>query len=329
MRVTILIFLFISFSVSTKAQGFAADTVLQLMGKQFALKAITDNRQCSKEALEKGVKEIQRIEALISSYQSSSETSKINLNAGKKSVVVSDELFALIVRSEKISRLTKGAYDITFAPLYSVWNFKSQNLEFPSEDSIARYKNLVGFNAIELNRAEKSVYLTKRGMRIGFGSIGKGYAANRAKKVMFEAGAKSGFVNASGDILFWGQPLTANAWSVGIKHPNDKAQNLGWLKVNDMAVVTSGDYEQFLMLDGERYSHIIDPRSGYPVKNARSVTLICPDAELADALATAVSVLGPFEGIDLVNKLKNVECLMIDDKGEVYKSKRLLLKSER
>lgn len=318
--ITLLVFYSLSY-----AQEYEADTALTLMGKGFILKAIADNENTAKNAVFLGVKEIQRIEALISSYQSTSETSLINRNAGIKETQVTSETFGLIVRSKKISALTKGAFDISFSPLYKVWNFKSGLKAFPSEDSVLKYKKLVDYSKIKTNTELKSVFLAEKGMYISFGSIGKGYAANKAKQIMKKAGANSGFVNASGDILFWGKPLNSENWSVGITNPKLKGQYLGWINVNNIAVVTSGDYEQFIEIDGKRYSHIIDPRTGYPVENVTSVTIICPDAELADALATSVSVLGPEEGIKLVNRLKNVECLMIMLDGSYFQSKNLQL----
>jgi len=310
------------------AQAFEADTSLILMGTGFSLKAVADTEDKAQRAVIKGVEEVQRLERMISSHLPNSETTLINHNAGLQPVKVSDELFGLIVRSKKISELTGGAFDISFAPLHHVWKFTGQTGQMPHPDTVSQYKSLVNWQAIQTNEADKKVFLTQKGMAIGFGSIGKGLAANKAKMVMMDEGASSGFVNASGDILFWGKPANSETWTVGITHPIQKNHYLGWLHVHNMAVVTSGNYEKYLTVEGKRLSHIIDPRSGYPVEDASSVTIVCPDAELADALATGVSVLGATKGIELVNRLKNVECLYINSKGEFFQSKNLQLKRQ-
>jgi len=135
-------------------------------------------------------------------------------------------------------------------------------------------------------------------MKIGFGAIGKGYAANQAKKIMKEMGITNGLINASGDLIGWGNQENGKPWQIAVTDPKDKKRNLGWLDINDMAVVTSGNYEKFVEFDGKRYSHIINPKTGYPAFGTKSVTIVCPDAELADALATAIFILGKKEGLD-------------------------------
>ncbi len=307
------------------AQLFSSDTALILMGTSFKLQAIATDRSQARNAVEAGVAEIQRIEHLISSHRDDSETTLINNNAGIKPVNVSEELFQLIVRSKKVSELTQGAYDISFLPLYHVWKFRGGEEQMPPADSISYYKKLVNWQNILTDQTKQTVYLRVKGMSIGFGSIGKGYAANQAKKVMMAHGAQSGFVNASGDILFWGKPMDKEKWTVAIKHPVQKGSYLGKLEVGNMAVVTSGDYENYLFIDGIKYAHIIDPRTGYPIQHVRSVTVVCPDAEVADALATSVAILGKEEGIRLIDRLKDVECLLIDDTGEMFHSKNLVL----
>ncbi len=328
LRNKFIIFLILNFVVANSrivAQLQYSDTSLILMGTRFKLQAICSTKQEARLAVQSGVAEIQRIEKLISSHRDDSQTALINKNAGIKPVQVDAELFGLINRSKKVSELTKGAFDISFSPLMKVWKYDSLTIKMPNPDTVAYYRSLVNWQNIQTNTESQSVYLKTKGMAIGFGSIGKGYAANSAKQVMEKCGANSGFVNASGDILFWGKPIDKEHWTVAIKNPIKNKNYLGRLEVNNMAVVTSGDYENFLFIDGIQYSHIIDPRNGYPVKNARSVTVVCPDAEVADALATAVSVLGPLEGLALIDKIKNVECLLVNDQGEMFHSKNLQL----
>ena len=313
-------------SMQTFAQSATVhDTAIIVMGTGFRLKAVAPSRTSAHTAVIEGLKEAQRIETVISSHIASSETSWINQNAGIRPVKVSMELFALIELAIKISQLTDGAFDITFAPLYEVWKFKDEFTEFPASELIEKQKKLVGYRKIILNAADTSVFLPIAGMRIDFGAIGKGYAANKAKVVMKKCGAVGGFVDASGDILFWGRNQFDEPWNVAISSPNNKNEIIGNLKVADMAVVTSGNYEKYFLHNGNKYSHIIDPKSGYPVIDIISATIFGPDAEIADALATSVSVLGVEQGLKLINQLEHIECLLIDVDKKIYKSDKLTL----
>ena len=176
-----------------------------------------------------------------------------------------------------------------------------------------------------MNPDSMSVFLKEKNMKIGFGTIGKGYAANKAKQLMQSMGIENGVVNASGDLISWGNQIDGQEWSIAITDPKDKTKTIGWLNISNQAVVTSGNYEKFVEFDGVRYSHIINPKTGMPASGTKSVTIICPDAELADALATSVFILGEKEGIDLINKLKGMECFLINDQDELKTSQNLKL----
>lgn len=296
-----------------------------LMGSQFELTAISPNDSLNRTAVRAGIKEIQRIEELISSWDKYSQTSEINRQAGLKAVQVDWELYSLIHRAIKVAQLTEGAFDISFASADRIWKFDGSMQTVPSDSSLKASVNKIGFQNIQLNPADTSVFLTKAGMKIGFGGIGKGYAANKASLLMLEMGIESGLVNAGGDIICWGRPAEREAWRIGVADPKARDQILAWLAINDLAVVTSGDYERFAMIEGKRYAHIINPKTGWPVSGLKSVTIICPDAELADALATSVFVLGPEEGLALLNRLKDVEGLLITDEDELISSKGIEL----
>ena len=299
--------------------------VLLLMGSRFELTAIAEDTAQAKAAVAAGIAEIRRIEALISSWQPTSETSAVNRAAGVQPVKVSLELYLLISRAMKISRLSNGAFDISFAAIDRIWTFDGRTYTMPDPDSVLASVANIGYQHILLDRADTTVYLARPGMKIGFGAIGKGYAANRARNVMREMGIEAGLVNAGGDLISWGAPPGQPAWTINIADPKDAARSLGRLQTNEMAVVTSGDYERYCLIDGERYAHIVDPRTGMPVKGVQSVTIVCPDAELADALATTVFVMGVTDGIAFIDRLRGVECLVVDDKGEVFHSKQLQL----
>ncbi|MDF1866052.1 MAG: FAD:protein FMN transferase [Saprospiraceae bacterium] len=266
------------------------------------------------------------METLISSWDKNSQTSKINQQAGILPVKVDKELYDLIFRAKKVSGLTSGAFDISFASMDRIWKFDGSMTVMPSQESITKVKSKINWKNILLHKEEQTVFLKEKGMKIGFGAIGKGYAANRAKSLMQEMqGVHGGVVNASGDLITWGKSVQQEGWLINITNPKDKEVALGYLQINDLAVVTSGDYERYVVFDDIRYAHIIDPRTGYPTTGIKSVTLVCPDAELADALATSVFVLGKEKGLNLVNQLKNIECLIVTDEDEILTSENLKL----
>jgi FAD:protein FMN transferase len=325
-RLRTSLFILSLFATATSfGQAAAYDSTLLLMGTRFELKAVCESPQQARVAVEAGIDEIRRIEAVISSHRAGTGTTIINQNAGVAPVPVDEELFNLIARSLKISKLTDGAFDISFGALYRIWKFDGSMHALPSADTVLKYQNLTGYEKITLDPQHHSVYLPQKGMSIGFGAIGKGYAANRAKQVMVKLGSGGGFVNAAGDILFWGHNEHHQKWNVAIASPFFRSEVIGGLEVENMAVVTSGNYEKNFTIDGKTYSHIVDPKTGYPTSEAVSVTIICPDAELADALATGVSVLGVADGIKLINQLKGFECLIIDSKGRFHQSSGLNL----
>ncbi|MFK7906202.1 MAG: FAD:protein FMN transferase [Chitinophagales bacterium] len=299
--------------------------VLKLMGSRFEVSAVHEDKQVAWNAINAGIEEMSRIEKLISSWDENSQTSEINRKAGMEAVKVDKELYSLIHRALKVSKLTKGAFDISFASMERVWKFDGSMNKLPTKEAVAASVEKVNYQNIVLDSNEGSVFLKEKGMRIGFGAIGKGYAANRAKKIMQEMGIESGLVSAGGDLIGWGEQEDGTVWKIGIADPGEKDKVFSWLSIVNQGVVTSGNYEKFAMIDGQRYAHIIDPRTGMPVTGLKSVSIICPDAELADALATSVFVLGEEEGLNLVNQLKGIECLLVTDQNEIKTSENLAL----
>ncbi|WP_229130352.1 FAD:protein FMN transferase [Ancylomarina sp. 16SWW S1-10-2] len=312
-------------SLITLGQKESHTKVLLLMGSRFELTAISTDQEEAAKAIDSGIAEIKRIEKLISSWNTNSQTSEIIKNAGIKPVVVDQELFNLIRRSLKISKLTGGAFDISYASMDKVWHFDGKMKEMPDSSTIAASVAKINYKNIILNPDKRTVFLKEKGMKIGFGAIGKGYAANKALDIMSKMNLTGALVNASGDLISWGKDEGGKDWKIGIVNPKQKGRVFSWLSINETAVVTSGNYEKFVTINGQRYSHIIDPRTGYPVKGLSSVSIICPNAELADALATSVFVLGKDKGLELINRLKGIECLMITDKQELFTSNNLHL----
>jgi thiamine biosynthesis lipoprotein len=163
-------------------------------------------------------------------------------------------------------------------------------------------------------------------MRIGFGGIGKGYAAERAKLILQQKGVKSGIVNAAGDLTAWGLQPNGEEWTIGIADPDAARHPFSYLSITDIAIATSGNYEKFVMIDGKKYSHTIDPKTGLPVSGIKSVTIISPHAEIADAMATPVMIMGIKVGLDIVNQVKGLACIIVDDNNKIYTSKNINLK---
>ncbi len=324
LRVSFLL-LIILIPILTTAQLQSQKKVLLLMGSRFELTAIAEDPKLANRGIEEAINEITRIEKLISSWDPKSQTSQINRMAGIEPVKVDKELFELIKRAKKISGLTNGAFDISYASMDKIWKFDGTVTKLPTEEEVKASVSKIDYQDIIMNEEDETVFLKNKGMKIGFGAIGKGYSANRGRKIMLDLGIKSGIVNAGGDLITWGKEADGQDWSIGIADPKNKTHVLAWLTVGEMSVVTSGNYEKFIDINGQRYSHIIDPITGYPVRGLKSVTIICPDAELADALATSTFILGKNKGLSLINQLKGVEAILVDDDDNISTSKNLQL----
>jgi thiamine biosynthesis lipoprotein len=228
----------------------------------------------------------------------------------------------LIERSIRIGDLTQGAFDITFQGLGDLWRFDGSQTVPPVDDSIKARLEKIGYKKIQLLDSSK-VLLPEKGMAIGFGGIGQGYAVDKVKALLLSRGIQDFVVNSSGDVFAHGQRADGSPWKVGVADPEDKEFIIRWLEVDGKAVVTSGNYEKYFEHDGIRYAHIIDPKTGWPTQGILSVTVISPNTEVADALATALFVLGKDVGIDLVNQLPDTHCIIIDDKKHVSYSRKL------
>ena len=315
-------------TINLNSQSFVSESKeVKLMGCRFVINVVAENQHQAWDAINVGIEEITRIEKLISSWDPLSQTSNINKAAGIKPVIVDQELFELIARANKVSELTNGAFDISFGSMERIYEFDKKEKKFPPKPKIDKARATINWRNIILDRKMRTVFLKEKGMKIGFGGIGKGYAANRAKNIMESMpGVQGGIVNASGDLIIWNKPGSSETGrNIKISDPNNINNILADFNVNNNAVVTSGDYEKYFTSDGKRYAHIIDPKSGYPTTGIKSVTIICPDAEIADALATSVFVLGKEEGLYLINKLANIEAIIIDDNNKLYHTDNLKL----
>ena len=300
---------------------------MRLMSNRFEISVVSSDKVWANDMISLAVDEIQRIERLLTTFTNNSQTNIINANAGLQPVVVDKEVFDLISRSVKISELTQGAFDITYGSADKrLWNFDTTMTALPPAAIARQTVRLINYKNIVFNDNNHSIFLKEKGMRIGFGGIGKGYAADCAKLLLQRCGVGSGVINAAGDLVTWGKQPDGEAWTVGIADPNHKHQLFSTLNISDNAVATSGDYEKYIMIGNKRYSHTINPKTGLPVTGIKSVTVICPSAELADALATPVMVMGITTGLGLINQMKNIACIVIDDNDKLYTSNNIRIR---
>ena len=297
---------------------------LKLMGNLFQLSAMGDDENQANNCIDAGIAEIRRIEKLLTTFNEESETALINRYAGIKPVRVSEETFNIIERSIRISRVTQGAFDITYGSVDKrLWNFDMNLDELPDKITAKKMTRLINYRNILLDRNNLTVMLKEKGMRIGFGGIGKGYAADRARQVMRDKGVKSGVVNASGDLVTWGLQPDGQPWSIGIVDPNAKDKIFSSLNITDMAIATSGNYEKFILVNGQKYSHTINPKTGLPIRGIKSVTIISKNAEIADAMATPVMIMGIVPGLNMINQMKGIEAIVVDDNDVIFTSKNI------
>ena len=299
---------------------------LKLMGNNFTITAVGENAEFANDNIQAAVAEIQRIEALFSTYQKKSQTSLINDNAGIEPVKVDEEVFNLIQRSIHISKITQGAFDISYGSIDKrLWNFDKTMTALPSRETARKMVHLIDYRNIILDSEKQTVFLKEKGMRIGFGGIGKGYAAEMAKKILVKNQIKSGIINASGDLTAWGFQPNGKPWTIGIANPDAPTNAFSYLEISDKAIATSGNYEKFVTINGKKYSHTIDPKTGLPISGIKSVTVIANNAEFADAMATPIAVMGIENGLFLVNQIPNLHCIIIDDFNKIYTSTNINL----
>ena len=292
-----------------------------LMGSHFTFTAVSADDSLAWRALRAGLRETQRIDHLFSYWDSTSQIVKINKLAGIRPVVVDAEVYDLIARTLKISQLSGGAFDITFASGDKIYTFdKTAHVRLPDSATVRASIRRIGWQKVRLDPAAHTVFLPEKGMRINLAGVLQGYGVRRAEEIMKKMGIAGGLINGSGDVYCWGRQPDGSAWRIAIGDPARPHSVSSWLTVSDLAVVTAGNYEQYFTVGGKYYGHIINPHTGYPATGLRSVTIICPDVELADALDDAVFVLGAEQGLALINRLKGVSATVITDAGQTLVS---------
>ena len=294
-----------------------------LMGTRMDFTVYSEDKVAAHSAIEAAIAEVQRITHLVSEWEPDSEISKINQAAGQEAVVVSKEVYRLLDEAVKISTMTQGTFDITFAGAGKLWDFRQRVI--PSPQKVAAARQFIDYRQITLNSENLGVQLQKEGMKIGLGGIAKGYAINRSVQILTQHGFVDFAVNAGGD-LYVSSGASQKPWRIGLQAPRNQQALLAILPVANVAIATSGDYERFFIQNGKRYHHIIDPATGYPAEASQSVTIVAQRAYLADALATGVFVLGPRVGMALVETLPDVEALIVGHDGAITLSSGLTAK---
>ena len=298
------------------------------MGTHVALAAYTTEKVDEagvKKTFEAAVAEIRRIEALMTTWRPDSELSKVNAAAGKKPVVVGQETFDVVNEAVHASEISEGTFDITFESLHGLWKFDQDLDPHPPTDAQIKAKlPFVGYHHIHLDAAARSIFLDTEGTKISLGGIAKGYAVDKATQVLRDAGLTSFYVQAGGDLFAAGLKPDGKPWSAGIRDPRGaEGSYFALIPLTEHAFSTAGDYERSYMVNGKRYHHIIDPRTGKPATASRSVTIYAPTALLADEVDDAVFILGPTKGMKLVESLDGVGAVIVDAKNNVHVSKRV------
>ncbi len=268
--------------------------------------------------------EMRRLEQLLSYTDVSSDVTKINRAAGKSPVRVSPETAAVIQQSLHYAALTEGVFDPTIAPLLEAWGFQGEHYRVPEPAEIEAAGALVDHSLIESDFAARKIFLPRSGMSLDLGGIAKGYIVDGGLDLLARAGIGHALINAGGDIGILGPKPDGSSWRIGVRHPRrdgDLIAVVSWSQKG--AVVTSGDYERFFEEDGVRYHHIIDPHTGYPARTLLSVTVVAPTAVEADALSTALIVMGPQRGLALVESLPGVEAILVTPQLELLISSGL------
>lgn len=290
---------------------------------QFLLGTVVEITVVSREpviadtAISSAFERIREIEAEMSARLSGNQVDTVSKHAGEGPVRVSGELLGLIKACHRYSALTHGAFDITIAPVTRLWDFDSPTNRIPSSEEVRTALSLVGFEMIHLNCDEGTISLDRPGMGLDLGGAAKGYAVDEAVKKLNESGITAGIVNAGGDLRAFGMKPDGSSWHIGIQDPRHRDRIIGSILLDNMALVTSGDYERYIVHEGVRYHHIIDPKTGWPARGCMSVSVASPWALDADILSTALFVLGPKEGMELLERLPGIDGMIVDAHGRV------------
>lgn len=290
-----------------------------LMGTVVQLTLMDGEPERFDEAAEAAFNEISRLEEVFSSYKKESDVARINAAAGKGIVEVRPEFIEVVRKALLVAALSDGAFDPTVGTLGRVWGPSGEKGEVPGETGIKKLLPYVDYRDFIIDEQAGKAGLKREGMAINLGGVAKGYIVEKAALALEKKGVSRAIIHAGGDMVVF-QRDREEPFKIGLQHPREK-KLLGEAYLYDGAVATSGDYERFFVKNGVRYHHILDPKTGFPARGSQSVTLIAKDPTTADALSTAVFVLGPEKGMALIEELENVEGVIVDEAGKVRVSK--------
>jgi FAD:protein FMN transferase len=309
----------LSFSSSIHAEWFKAKRAI--MGTAIHVELWHTNKLAAEKNIQRVITEMYRIDSLMSPFKKNSELSLINQQAAKHPVKISTELFNLIQKSINISKLSNGAFDITFSSIGQLYDYRKKIT--PTKKEINRNLKKINYKNIKLNRNNKTIYFTQAGTRIDLGGIAKGHAVDNAIKILLKNGITQAMVSAGGDTRIIGDK-GGRPWYVGIRHPRDKNKSAVILPLSQTAISTSGDYERYFIKDNVRHHHIIKPATGDSARELRSVSILGSDSTTVDALSTTVFILGLNKGMKLISSLPNTEAIIIDNNGSMHYSTGLM-----
>ena len=315
---SLVLLILMVFMESTSAGWLHEDA--DIMGTRISVELFHADSDTARQGVETVLQEMRRIDAGMSPYIETSELARLNVSAQRRPFKTSKELFSLVQRSLDFSELTGGAFDITFASVGFLYDYR--NKIRPGETQRERAADLINYRKLALDRHSGTIAFSGHGVRIDLGGIAKGYAVDRCISLLQKLGISQALVTAGGDSRMigdrWGRP-----WSIGVRDPRNEDKLTAVIPLQDVAVSTSGDYQRYFEEDGIRYHHIINPRSGDSARALRSVTIIGPDATTTDALSTSVFVMGRESGLELINRMPDIDAILVDQKGQLYYSDNL------
>lgn len=315
LKIIVFLISFVSFS------QVQVTKTTNLMGSIFQITLVDKDSISAQKNIQKAIVEIERIENLISEWKPESQISLVNQKAGTEPVKVDLEVFELTKNAIWFSKISKGAFDVSIAAMDKIWVFDGSMEQFPSKKYIKKSIEKVNYKNIILDSINSTIFLTEKGMKIGFGSIGKGYAADKTRQLMQSLGIKSGIINAAGDIATWGTQLNGKPWKIGVNNPFETGETIEILEfLNEKAVATSGNYEKYVEINNKRYSHIINPKTGLPSTELTSVTIIGSNTEMCNGFSTSIMVLGTKKGLKLMKKHPDYQYILLTNKGEIIKN---------
>jgi thiamine biosynthesis lipoprotein len=293
-----------------------------LMGTLVFVTSVAEGEIAAQRAVQAAFAEIRRLEELLSTWISTSELSTVNAAAGHGEVRIGPEAMYVLTRSLQIAQLTEGGFNIAIGPAVRMWNVTERS-DVPTQSELSGVRPLVNLEGLILNRTKATASLARTGMQIDVGGIAKGFAADQAVEAMRASGATAGVVALSGDIKTFGRMPDGQAFLFGLQHPRKEDELIGSIELRDEAVSTAGDYERYFERDGVRYHHILDPKTLEPARECQSVTVIAKEGIMADGLDTGIFVMGPQRGMELVERLHDVEAVIVDRDGRVHVSSGL------